>query len=91
MTDIEQVVNDQRPIEYAERIFPDVDGNTFCWTTREGRWKNCDRIEAYWENGEMAPIPWLAVYRDGEIIARVGARGHEIGYAPIPTGGKEDE
>jgi len=73
---------DTRPIAYAERLFPDPDNETFTWTTRENRWKNCDEIRAYLEAGMGAMETWLAIYKDGEIIARTPARFHEIGYVP---------
>ena len=77
--DIEELVRDERPILYAERL---GEGEDSWWTTKEGPSKNCDEIRPYWENGEMAAVPWLAIIKDGEIIARAPARFHEIGYAP---------
>jgi hypothetical protein len=78
---IEELAGDPRPVLYAERLDPDPDNERFCWSTKEGRYKNCDEIRPYWENGEMAGIPWLAIIKDGTIIARCAARYHEIGYS----------
>ena len=72
---------DPRPIAYAERLFPDPDNELFVWTTKEGRWKNCDAIRAYQEAGMGALETWLAIYKNGQVIARTPARFHEIGYA----------
>jgi len=40
------------------------------------------RIEPYHENGEMAPVAWLAVFIGDTIIARVPARMVFIVYQP---------
>jgi len=46
------------------------------------------KIEAYEENGQMAPVPWIAVYREGELHRRIPAREVVICYdTPEP----EDE
>lgn len=41
----------------------------------------CEKIVAYAENGQMAPVPFFAVYRDGQIYARVPAHMVEVRYA----------
>jgi len=38
------------------------------------------RIEAYKENGQMAHVPWIAVYREGELYKRIPARWLVITY-----------
>jgi len=40
----------------------------------------CDRITPYQENGEMAEVTWLAVERDGEVVARVPSRLVSVHY-----------
>ena len=74
------ILEDGRKILYIERMVGDADGNHFAWSTKEGRWKNCDAIRAYPEPGQMAMVPWFAVYRDGVVIARVPAHFVEVGY-----------
>lgn len=39
------------------------------------------RIEAYDESGSMSHVPWLAVFREGEIFARVPADQVSVVYA----------
>lgn len=73
---------DKRPILYAEFLPPEECAP--CWTTHDGPDKSCDEIQAYNENGEMGPVPWLAIIKGGEIIARLPARFCEIGYTPTP-------
>lgn len=41
----------------------------------------CDEIRAYAENGQCAPVPFFAVYRGGQIIARIPAHMVEVRYA----------
>ena len=77
------VHEDPRPILYAERLLSDADGDTLIWTTKKGRWQNCDEIRAYQEAGVGAMETWLAVYKNGEVVARLPARFHEIGYAML--------
>lgn len=38
------------------------------------------RIEAYDENGSMAAVPWIAVFRGDDIIARIPAQQVSIHY-----------
>lgn len=38
------------------------------------------KIEAYEENGQMAPVPWIAVYRKGELYRRIPAQRLTICY-----------
>jgi hypothetical protein len=39
-------------------------------------------ITPYWENGEMAPVPWFAVKIGDDIIARVPAHMVFVTYQP---------
>jgi len=42
-------------------------------------------IIAYDENGELAPVPWIAVYKGDFLFARMPARQVlEIGYVSTP-------
>lgn len=43
---------------------------------------NCDSIEPYAESGHMSMVPWIAVYKDGQIIARIAADNVSIHYTP---------
>lgn len=38
------------------------------------------KIEAYNENGERAPVPWVAVYKGDEIVVRSHAAKWTIHY-----------
>lgn len=42
--------------------------------------RGCTRIEAYDENGDMASIPWLAVFDGDEIIFRTAAAHVGVAY-----------
>ena len=44
------------------------------------------RIVAYGENGDMALVPWLAVYKGEHLHSRIKASACEILYA-APEGG----
>lgn len=76
MNDIQLIQMDQRPI--LGIYYPGEDGGG--WTTTPGYSFSCDKIVAYGENGQMAPVPFYAVYRGGEIIARVPAQMVEVQY-----------
>jgi hypothetical protein len=72
MTILEQ---DKRPIVTIEEL-----GRTegyYIWTV--GR-NGITKIEPYGENGHMAPIPWLAIWKGEEITARVPADKFVIHY-----------
>jgi hypothetical protein len=44
------------------------------------------RIEPYEENGEMAPVTWLRVWRGVRLVLRLNASLMvEIDYVPVPT------
>jgi len=42
--------------------------------------EDCDAIEAYEENGEMAPQTWFAIYRDDVIWKRVAGKDVTVEY-----------
>lgn len=62
------IYDDPRPIE-------SISGQIGCWSTAGGL-----RIVAYKEHGEMAYVPYYAVYRGDEIIARVPASFVAVHY-----------
>ena len=39
-------------------------------------------IKVYPEPGEMAPVPWVAIIRNGEVISRMPAHSVQIDYFP---------
>mgnify|MGYP000205648070 CR=1 FL=1 len=41
-------------------------------------------IEAYEENGQMAPVPWIAVYKHGEIYERIPVQQVVVQYKEPP-------
>lgn len=44
------------------------------------------KIIAYDENGEMAHVPWLAIFKGETIAARCSARDMTISYEPADGG-----
>lgn len=64
---------DRRPIE---SIWYDDEEHGNFWVGRLG----VTRIEPYDEYGEMAPVPWLAVYKGDFLMARVPARKVTVVY-----------
>lgn len=38
------------------------------------------KIEAYDENGDMAPTPWLAIFKGEKIVMRIAAANMSIHY-----------
>ena len=43
-------------------------------------WRGVNSIVAYGEPGQMAEVPWLAVYKDNVMVARIPAHAAEIIY-----------
>jgi len=76
MSDVPLIHMDPRPINAI--FYPGE--NAGGWTTSPGYSISCDKIVAYAENGQMAPVPFYAVYRDGQIMARVPAQLVEVQY-----------
>lgn len=74
MSAILSMLHDERPIFSVS--FHGADGGTFT----VGR-ANVERIAAYAENGQMAPVPWIAVYKNGEIWLRIPAEQVQVEYA----------
>lgn len=40
------------------------------------------RIEAYDENGELAAVPWVAVFKGDDLVLRTAARHVFVSYEP---------
>ena len=76
---IDDLVQDQRPIS---GIFWGEE-NHQCYVVGHG---GVTKIEAYYENGEYAGIPWFAVYVGDELIARRCAGGCRVDYHIEGTG-----
>ncbi len=69
---------DERPIQ---AIF--YNGSEEGWTAdRSGG----TEIVAYDENGQGAPVPWIAILKNGRIQNRIPAHLVEVYYAPAPEG-----
>lgn len=67
-----KIANDLRPIQSV--AMPGGGG----WAV--GR-ENVTKIELYFENGQMAEVPWLAIYEEDVIAFRVNCAAVEyIGY-----------
>ena len=59
------------------------DGEAECWFDVRSKLEMCDKIEPYYENGEMAAVPWFRVLKAGVVIARVNAAHVRlVTYAP---------
>lgn len=70
-----KIVDDLRPIQSVVTLGGEAGE---WWAVGRG---NTTRIEAYHENGQMALVPWLAIYEGDEIVFRVnGAAVEYIGY-----------
>ena len=52
------------------RIITSVFRGDFLYTVGRG---TVDHIYAYDENGSMAPVPWIAIVKDGKITVRFPA------------------
>lgn len=83
--ELQVLIKDTTPIKQLQSTTGNVDGDSCIWWRvfyREQlrRYGNCDRITAYPENGQGAPVPWFAVWLDGSVIARVDAMGLEVQY-----------
>lgn len=62
---MEKIVDDQRKIKSI-------------WFEQHGGFEagkdEITEIKAYWDNGELAPIPWFAVLSGDKVIKRVNAK-----------------
>lgn len=67
------LTRDSRPITIV--VWPDEQESM--WKVGQG---GCTRIEAYDENGSMAAVPWIAVFKGDEIVARFSAGQVTVGY-----------
>lgn len=78
MNEVPLIHMDPRPIAAIWHAGEDAGG----WTTSQSvaAQFRCDKIVAYGENGQMATVPFYAVYRGEEIIARVPAQMVEVHY-----------
>lgn len=72
------------PREIASIWFPG-EGAGGWQTARPDAHFGCSRIVAYREHGQGDYVPYYAVYRGEEIIARVPASFVAVHYAPAPT------
>ncbi len=74
MAEVTTIIRDKRTIESAWSTGPDEVGATIGF-------ENVTKIVPYWENGEMATVAWLAVYRGDVLWKRLNcAHMAEIRY-----------
>ena len=74
------IINDKRPILSLWWSMGEGDDG-FCCKEGSGL-KNCDSIEPYCEDGQMAPVVWFRIFRNGEVIARINAAHvRQVGYS----------
>jgi hypothetical protein len=70
------IIEDKRPIK--KLFFGDPEE-----TLVAGKY-GIEKIVPYHENGEMAPVVWFAVYKNGEILSRFNSAQVEgIEYAEV--------
>lgn len=84
-----RLIDDKRPIVRVEGTWNDTDPQ-ISWQTlyvyavnakgKDCIAGNCDRIEVYEENGQMAKVPWFAIWKNEQVIARVDAQGLQVTY-----------
>ena len=66
---VPKLIDDPRPIHWAESASSRCQGELGAAVGGDG----VTRIVPYEENGQMAPVTWLAVYKGDEIVARLNA------------------
>ncbi|WPE19859.1 hypothetical protein [Shinella zoogloeoides] len=79
MNDIPSICEDTREIDSI--WFPGEDAGGFWVSANAASPHKCDRIRAYSENGQCAPIPFFAVIKGDQIVARIPAHMVEVRYA----------
>jgi hypothetical protein len=62
-----------------QREIKSVENHAGCLLCRVGT-NDITKIEVYDEHGQMAMIPWLAIYQNDKIIARMDAANKTIIY-----------
>lgn len=67
------MLEDKRPVEAV--YFNDEEGGHY----KVGTF-GCTKIEVYGDGGLYRPLPWVAVYKRGVIIARIPAHMVQINY-----------
>ena len=78
MTGIAEMVHDPRPIS---GIFWGEDDHD-CFVVGYG---GVTKITPYYENGQMAAVPWFAIYIGDVLIARRDAAGCRVDYHIAPA------
>ena len=71
-----KILNDKRPITSI------LLRSGVCWSTEKDdttrEWSDfAEKIEAYGEPGQLAEVPWFAIWRNSVVIARVNAEDCE--------------
>ncbi len=77
MQEPSKVLDDSRPI--VEISMPGVDGDF--WTVGKG---GVTAIVAYGETGQMAYVPWFAVYKGEHLMMRIDASHVLVYYGDAP-------
>jgi len=71
---MKDIVQDKREIESVWVVT----------NNEEGYWKvgssGITKIEIYEESGQMAPVPWCAVYKGDDIVCRFDMAGMGVKY-----------
>lgn len=75
------LLDDEREIS---AIIAETHDETNYWDTRSSS-GHCDKITVEGANGEMAAVPWFAVWKDGQVACRVNAKYvYCVDYATNP-------
>lgn len=78
MEDVNVIHLDDR--EILSIWYPGEDAGGWSTSNEVALQFRADRIVAYGENGQMAPVPFYAVFQGGEIVSRVPANLVEVHY-----------
>lgn len=84
MSDIPTIVEDER----AGRIISSISNDAAQFSLVVGGGEGITAINAYYESGEMAGVPWLAVWKGSAIWRRYPAHSMSIQYKPTPPQGQ---
>ena len=67
-----RLIEDKRPIQSVS-----CDISKYTW--RIGK-DAVTKIEVYEETGQMSYVPWIAIWKNNEVVLRMDAQGKSVGY-----------
>ncbi len=80
--EVAKIIDDRREISWID--FNDSDG-THMTAGKFG----CGKIVAYAEHGSLGPVPYLAVYKDGQVEQKIPAHMVIVHYTLIANSGSQ--